>query len=250
MGVLLITCLYCIFGCGTDRDPTKTITIATSANMQFAVKEIAQDFSEQYDVQCDFVISSSGKLTAQIMEGAPYDIFISADLKYPQAIFDAGKATQAPKVYAVGALVLWTMSTELPLSVDSLVSPAVARIALPNPMTAPYGAAAEMSMRNRGIYKEVFEKLVFGESISQVNQFISYQEDLVGFTSRSVVYAPNLKEQGRWRDIPDDLYRPIRQGIIVIERERLNSMLVKAFYAYMFSESAKEVLIEHGYSIS
>ncbi len=134
-----------IFSCSEPKK--EKITIATAANMQFAMKAITEDFSQKNNIDCDLVISSSGKLTAQIIEGAPYDIFVAANIKYPQAVYNAGLSEILPKVYAEGKLVLWTMMENTTPSLEKLSAEKLKHVALANPKTAPYGIAAMQVIR-------------------------------------------------------------------------------------------------------
>jgi len=153
-------------------EPEPKITIATAANMQFAMEELITAFTDKTGIPCTMVVSSSGKLTAQIIAGAPYDIFVAADMKYPQEIYEKGLAQRPPKIYAYGTLVLWSLLDEVIPSLPILEENIINHIAIANPKTAPYGKAAKMILEEKGIYNTLEEKLVFGESIAQTNQFI------------------------------------------------------------------------------
>jgi molybdate transport system substrate-binding protein len=136
-------------------------------------------------------VSSSGKLTAQIRSGAPFEVFLSADTKYPDELHKAGFAAQAPKVYAYGSLVLWSREKrDLPQNLRFLTGPQIARIAVANPKLAPYGEAAVQALTYYKLYPKVEKKLVFGESIAQVNQYVLSGAAPVGFTAKSVVLDP------------------------------------------------------------
>src|SRR3954466_5792583 len=148
------------------------LTVAAAANVQFVMNELVKDFDSSANIKTDIILNSSGKLTAQIKEGAPYDIFVSADMKYPQELYKSGHAIDSPKVYANGLLVLWTTQTGIkPLAdLSVLTSHAIRKIAIANPQTAPYGEASVEAMNYYKVYDKVKYKLVYGESISQTNQ--------------------------------------------------------------------------------
>ncbi len=232
--------LTTLFSC--KNNAPKTLNIAVAANMQFAMKKITHDFSSKTGIQCNLIVGSSGKLTAQIKEGAPFDIFASADMKYPNNLFQKGYSSEKPQLYAFGKLVLWSLKTDS-LNFNALKK--AKHIAISNPKTAPYGNASIEVLKNKELYKSVQNKLVYGESISQTNQFIISKSVDLGFTSKSVVMAPVLKDKGKWIDIPSNLYTPIAQGIILLNTSNQNA---KEFYEYMKSNAAKKTLLDFGYS--
>ncbi|WP_200977764.1 molybdate ABC transporter substrate-binding protein [Echinicola sp. 20G] len=244
--VLLSTCLL-LFSCQSPKN--RPLNIATAANMQFAMKALIEDFSLQTGIECEMVTSSSGKLTAQIIEGAPYDIFVAANMKYPKAIFDAGLGEKSPQIYALGKLVLWSAKEEKHIDLTESTWSTVSHIAVANPKTAPYGEAAIHALQQLEIYDELENKLVFGESISQTNQFILSGVAELGFTAMSVVKSPAMKSKGAWIKVPDSLYQSIEQGVILIKKEEGNSENASKFYEFLFSQKAHEILKEYGYEI-
>ncbi len=228
---------------------THTLTIATAANMQFAMAALSAQFTKQTGIKTNLVISSSGKLTAQIKEGAPYDILVSANMKYPNEIQKFGLAATAPKVYAHGKLVLWSMQKNTRPSIEILRADMVKHIALANPKTAPYGQAAIDVLKHYGIYKFCQNKLVYGESIAQTNQFITSRATEVGFTAKSVVLSQEMKGRGEWIDLDPSTYSRIEQGIVRIKRAHELQEEADSFYNFMFSEEAKKILTEFGYAV-
>ncbi|MEJ2584191.1 MAG: molybdate ABC transporter substrate-binding protein [Robiginitalea sp.] len=238
--ILLVSC--------SDKERKQGLTIAVAANMQFAMEEIAMAFKENTGLSCDLVIGSSGKLTAQIVEGAPFDVLVSADMKYPKSLQERGLAETDPEVYAYGSLVLWTLNDSLDLSLTLLKAEQIRHIALANPKTAPYGVAAEDVLRHYGLYEEVKHKLVFGESIAQTNQFITSGAAEVGFTALSVVLGPQMQVQGRWITPDPASYQPISQGLVVIRKGRGGNTGGIAFRDFLFSARAREILAKFGYT--
>ncbi len=240
--------LLLISACGNKRQK-EPLRLATAANMQFAMKTLAADFESKTGISCDLVISSSGKLTAQIKEGAPYDVFISADTSYPQVIYDAGFAVNPPKIYAFGKLVLWSFNaTETPRLQD-LVNDSIQHIALANPKTAPYGSAAVSVLKNIEIYEKVEDKLVYGESIAQTNQFIISGAANMGFTALAVVKSDSQNSKGNYLLVDENLYNPIAQAAVIIKGVNENREDATAFYNYLFSSEAQKILKDFGYSV-
>lgn len=231
------------------RDTTSKLTIAASANMQYVIKELAHSFFEITGVESETVVASSGKLTAMIQEGAPFDIFVSADMMYPEQLYENGFALEAPEIYAYGHLVLWSMKEGTIPKVDQLPNADIRHIALANPKTAPYGKAALEVLKHHNLYKTVEKKLVFGESISQTNQFILSGAAELGFTAKSVVVSPALKEKGTWTALDPGTYRSIAQGVILLKNRDVHIESAKRFYDFLFSKEAQEKLLQYGYSL-
>jgi len=234
------------FGCKKKKEDS--IIIATSANMQFAIKDIATAFTKSTGIDCNLVISSSGKLSAQIKEGAPYDIFVSADIKYPTSLFKSGFTTENPKIYAFGQLVLWSALNEVQPSIELLSSDSIKHIAVANPKTAPYGQASMSVLKIENIYDKIDHKLVYGESISQTNQFIISGAAQIGITSKSVVLSSHVKNIGSWIDIDKKSYPAIKQGAVIIKKDSIHNASLK-FYDFLFSSRSKEILENFGYLV-
>jgi len=228
------------------------LTVAAAANVQFVLNELAKDFDNATGIKTDIILNSSGKLTAQIKEGAPYDVFVSADMKYPQELFKSGYAVDSPKVYAKGLLVLWTTQTGIKPAADLsvLTSDAIKKIAIANPQTAPYGEASVEAMNYYHVYDKIKDKLVYGESISQANQYIISGSANIGFTAKSIVLADEMKGKGTWVDLDRKSYRPIEQGAVILKHgDETNKELSKKFYDYLYSKKAKTILKKYGYVV-
>ncbi|NAS32594.1 molybdate ABC transporter substrate-binding protein [Flavobacteriaceae bacterium R38] len=245
--IILLLIVLCT-ACNTKNDTT--ITIATAANMQFAMKALTEAFTLQSGIKCELVVSSSGKLTAQIKEGAPYDIFVAANMKYPNEVYNSGFAEAPPEIYAYGKLVLWTNIENITPLPEYLTDASVKHIALANHTTAPYGTAAIEVLKSKKLLDTIEEKLVYGESVSQVNQFITSKSAEVGFTALSVVLSRELENKGKWTEIDQGLYRPIAQGIVLLKSKEEKKINSKAFYTFLFSDEAKLILKNFGYSVN
>ncbi len=253
---LWAACFLLVSACGNapekggNREKTPpSLTIAVAANMQFAMEELIKAFSDKTGVRCETTISSSGKLTVQIKEGAPFDVFVSADMNYPEEIYNSGLAAAPPKVYAYGKLVLWSMKEGVNPSLDMLGGNSVRHIALANPKLAPYGVAAVEALKNHQLWEQVEKKLVYGESIAQTNQFVLAGAAEVGFTAMSVVLSPQMKGKGQWIEINQEDYSPIAQGAVAIKRANAPSADAQKFYDFLFSEEASAILKAFGYAV-
>ena len=227
----------------------ENVTVAVAANAQYALKEIEAQYEEETGQDIDIIVGSSGKLSAQIMHGAPFDLFLSADMLYPDALHKRGFTLAAPKVYGYGALVLWTMKDAAsPLKMSSLLSPQVKAVAIANPKVAPYGEAAVSALKYYKLYQQLKPKLVYGESISQVTQYINSQAADMGLTAKSVVLSPEMKGKGKWMELDNKSYRPIAQGAVLLKRSTdRNKAGAARFYSYLFSDKAKSIFQKYGY---
>jgi molybdate transport system substrate-binding protein len=232
--------------------PAQTIRVAVAANAQFVIEAIKKEFEKETAIQVELIIGSSGKLTAQIAEGAPYDIFVSADMKYPTELFYKGFAVAFPKIYASGILVIWTTKPELKIKNDLqiLLCNGIKTIAIANPRIAPYGIAAEEVLTNYKLYEKVKDKIVFGESISQVNQYILTKAADAGFTAKSIVLSEEYKHIGSWIDVDPKMYNPIVQGCVILHYGKENhSVATQKFYDFIFSKRGQELFKKFGYII-
>ena len=241
-------------GQGREGSPGESgkarIIVAAAANVQFAMNELETAAEQDLGLDIEVVISSSGKLTAQILQGAPYDLLLSANMMYPNQLFQAGKAAEPPKVYAYGALVLWTLK-DLPIDPDPhfLLDPAIRKVAIANPKNAPYGEQAVRVFKHYGIYEQIKPKLVFGESIAQTNQYILSEACEAGLTAKSVVLSPEMKGQGKWWPVDQAAYSPIEQGAVITSYGQQHHPLAsRRFLEFLFTEKAKGIFQRYGYS--
>lgn len=245
--ILCSLALWLVCSCQPSPTQQPTLVIAVAANMQVAAESLAEVFSSQTGIRCEVTAGSSGSLAAQIREGAPYDVFLSADMHAPQALFEEGFATEPPIIYARGRLVLWTLTEGLDPSLELLTSDAIRHLALANPRTAPYGTAAMEVLTRHGLAEQVKEKLVFGESISQTNQFILSGSAEIGFTALSTVLAPAMQNQGKWVEMDSSWHTPMRQGIIWLNRDSTRAEAARKFAGFVTSTEAAGILRGFGY---
>ncbi len=228
------------------------INIAVAANVSYAIDDLKKEFNKSYpDTEIKVTLGSSGKLTAQIKNGAPYQLFMAANMKFPQALYNDGVAITKPVIYAQGSLAMLSDSKKdftkgISILKDSLIN----KIAVANPKTAPYGKAAIESMKNGGVLTDVKSKFVYVESISQTVSYTITAAD-IGFIAKSSLYSPKMsayKKDINWADIDPKLYTAINQGIVVLKNGEANSEVL-AFYKFMLSAKAKKILNNFGYII-
>jgi molybdate transport system substrate-binding protein len=226
-----------------------TVQVAVAANLQFVFDELRDAFRKDSGHEAQATYNSSGKFVAQITNGAPFDVFMSADMEYPDKLHAAGLTVDVPKVYASGALVLWTLKDiDLDHWQRVLADASVAKIAIANPQTAPYGREAMHALEHFRLLDHIRQKLVFGESIAQTNQYIYSKAADAGITAKSTVLAPGMKGQGKWIDLPHDAYRPIAQGVVILQHgERLHREASHRFLEFLQSATARRIFERYGY---
>jgi molybdate transport system substrate-binding protein len=219
----------------------KTIIVAAAGNTVYVLPALKQEFNKLYpNINIRFVISSSGKLTSQIENGAPFDIFLSANMKYPNYLYSKKLAITKPKVYAKGRLVLFSIRKKF-TSLNDLQN--LDTIAVANVKTAPYGKAAIEVLKNAKLYEKVKDKLVYAETVNQVISYVKNAAD-AGFVAKSSMFSPKMKQyRNKWIDIDKSLYSPINQGIVIIK----DSLEAKKFYNFIFSKKAKLIFKKYGY---
>ena len=244
--ILLLGLLSC-------QSPKKQqLTVAVAANMQYTIKELIAEFNKTDNTEIEVITGASGNLTQQIMGGAPFDIFVSADEQYPQELADKGFTLEAPKVYAQGQLVLWSArpGIEPQSDLQLLLNDSIKRIAIANPETAPYGHAAVSLLEKYGLYDKVQSKLVKGESITQASQFIATQNADIGFTAKAIVVSREMEGKGKWVDLNGNDYPAIEQSAALLKHaQQSNETAARKFYGFLYSAEAKAIYQKFGYLV-
>ena len=229
------------------------ISVAVAANLTDAVETLKTEFAKTNpSIKVNTVLGASGKFTTQIKNGAPFDIFLSADMKFPESLYADGIAVTKPVVYASGALAMVsTKGLDLSKGLALLVDPKVEKVAIANPKTAPYGTASIEAFKNANVLDKVEPKLVQGDSIGQALQFSLTAAD-VGFVNASAFYSDKMKEYKKgvqWVDVDPKLYTPIAQGIVLLKQAEKNAD-AKAFYDFVLSAKAKDIFKNYGYVVN
>ena len=227
----------------------QNLKVAVAANLQSIIKVLDADFTKKTGITVEPIISSSGNLVTQVKNGAPFDVFLSADMSFPQTLFTAGFSAKKPVVYAQGSLIICSNQD---IGFENwerlLLTDRVKKIAIANPAIAPYGKAAQQTLKDKGIWNDIQSKIVTGESISQVNTYITTGVAEVGFTTQALVKDAANKTLLYWKVIDPKTYAPIEQGIVVLKHGDSNPDAEK-FYQYILSPAAKAIFKEYGYIV-
>jgi len=251
VAALVLSIAFILNSTRGTTDARVPVRVAIASNLGSVMEELAASFNESYPgIKIEFITGSSGKLAAQIINGAPFDIFLSADMRNPEILYSMRLAGERPRAYATGTLILFTTG-ELPLrkAMELLNLPAIKRIALADPVTAPYGKAAVESMKNAGVYTAVYPKLVNAPTVSEVIAYTRSGAD-IGFTALSLLKSPWMKKydvRGKyWMEVDKNLYAPVKQGMVILARGRRREQ-ARAFYEFLSSAGAKNIFKKYGY---
>ena len=237
--------------CGLLPIARAQITIAAAADLGPALSEVTNLYKNQTRQEAKVSLGASGNLTQQIKNGAPFDIFLSADEEYPKQLIDAGFAERPLHRYAVGKLVLW-LPADSPLDpthggLNVLTDPSVKKIAIANPLHAPYGRAAVAALKHSGLYEKVEPTLVLGENVAQAAQFVESGNAQAGLVALSHALAPGMKDKGRYWEVPADGYPELDQGAVVLSHST-HKKEAAAFLQFLTTEQVRALLQHYGFS--
>jgi len=230
----------------------REISVAAASDLSDALREVATDYEKRTGVAVKLSFGASGALTQQIQNGAPFDVFFSADMDYPRQLIAGGQVESASLYrYAVGRLVLW-VPKDSPLDVEHkgmkvLLDPSVRNIAMANPQHAPYGRAALAALKHFGLYESVSARLVLGENVSQAAQFVESGNAQAGFVALAHVMAPAMQSNGKYWMVPAEAYPALDQGVVLISRSP-HQPDSAAFLEYVKSAEVAAVLRRYGFS--
>ena len=230
----------------------QSLTVAAASDLQSALPAIAAQFEQETGRKVTLTFGSSGNFLAQIQNGAPFDVFLSADGDYPRRLERAGLTERGSlREYATGRVVLWTRNDsgiEVRQGLTVLAEARVRRIAIANPEHAPYGRAAVAALRHEGLFERVREKFVMGENISQAAQFAQSGSADVGVLALSLALSPTLKSSGTYFEIPESLHPPIEQAAVVLASSRLKP-LARQFVDYLKKADSVRILQAYGFAV-
>lgn len=224
------------------------LTVAAAADLKYAMAEVVQGFRAAHaGDDIELVYGSSGKFLTQIVNGAPFDMYFSADIEYPRKLEMMGLTASETRPYAFGRIVLWSLKSELgKLDLNVLPKSAVAKFAVANPQHAPYGRRAREALQHEGVWEAMRGKLVLGENIAHTAQFVDSGAADAGIVALSLVLSPVMQGKGAWTLIPAEWHAPLEQGF-VITRRAADNPLARAFADYMATESARAVMRRYGF---
>ena len=224
------------------------ITIAAAADLKFAMDEIVTSFKRgRPNREVVLIYGSSGKFQTQIQQGAPYDLYFSADIGYPRELAKKGFAASEVTPYAFGRIVLWSnIMDAAKMTMATLTDSKFTRVAIANPKHAPYGKRAEEALRSSGLWEKLQPKLVFGENIAHTAQFVQTGNAQVAVIALSLALNPELSIKGGYFLIPDNLHQPLEQGYIITKLGG-DKPLARQFADYMSSKEARAIMTKYGF---
>jgi molybdate transport system substrate-binding protein len=243
---------FLVSACSHTKAHERAIRVAAAADLKFAIGVLATQFEKQTGTRVDVTYGSSGNFFSQIQNGAPFDLFFSADIEYPEKLA-AAKLAESDTLYeyAVGRIVIWAPAESkldlTRLGWKTLLDANVQKIVIANPEHAPYGRAAVAALRNAGIYEQVKTKLVYGENISQAAQLVQSGNAQAGIVAMSLAMSPGMKE-GRYWAIPAYMHPAIEQGVVLL-RGASNKDAARSFLEYVQSTAGRAELEKSGFAI-
>jgi molybdate transport system substrate-binding protein len=241
------------FAVGEDAKQSlpSVLTIAAAADLKFALDDLVKQFEEKYPAtKVNVTYGSSGNFFAQFQNGAPFDLFFSADIGYPRKLAEKGLGADDVFLYAIGCIVVW-VPKDSPVAVDklgikALLEPSIRKIAVANPDHAPYGRAAVAALKALNVYDQVASRLVYGENIAQTAQFVQSGAADVGILALSLAVAPQMRDAGRFWQVPLDAYPRMEQGGIILKSAK-NLETARAFRDFVLGDHGREVLKHYGF---
>jgi len=238
--------------CAVSPVNAEEIAVAAASDLNFAIKEVIGVFEQQTGHRVKLSLGSSGNFYAQLQQGAPFDLYFSADIGYPKKLEEAGLTVPGSLYrYAVGRVVLWAPKSS-PVDVSQgltvLKEARVKKIAIANPKHAPYGRVAVAAMEHAQVYAEVKDRLVLGENISQAAQFIESGACDVGIIALSLALAPAMRSAGSYWEIPAEAHPPLEQGAAILKQSK-HQELAKNFLAFLQGPQGQEIMIRYGFTL-
>lgn len=233
--------------------PDSELLIAAAADLNPALKDIGQEFEKKTGIHVKLSYGASGALTQQIQNGAPFDIFFSADMDFPRQLIQHGQADSSSLYeYALGKIVLW-VPADSSLDVEHkkmnvLLDTSVQKIAIANPQHAPYGRATVEALRHAGLYDRLTSRFVMGENVSQAAQFVESGNAQAGFVALAHALSPAVKDKGKFWIIPADYYSPLEQGVVLVTTSR-HKAEAQQFMEFFKTKQVLDTLQKYGFTL-
>ena len=248
--VIIALCLFLITG--VNGAVAEVITIAAAADLSFAFREIATEYENTTGNHVRLTLGSSGNFFAQIQNGAPFDLYFSADIAYPRKLEEAGLTVPGSLYqYAVGRIVLWTgpeSRIDVTKGFEALREPTIKKIAIANPKHAPYGRAAVAAMEYFKVYDQVKDKLILGENISQAAQFIESGACDIGIIALSLAIAPAMKSKGTYWEVPAEAHPSLDQGAVILKQSKSQES-AREFLEFIKGPNGQEIMKRYGFVV-
>jgi molybdate transport system substrate-binding protein len=251
-GIAGLLCAILLTVGGPSPAHADELAIAAASDLNYAIKEMVAAFEKTSGHHVRLSLGSSGNFYAQIQNGAPFDLYFSADIGYPKKLEEAGLIVPGSLYrYAVGRIVIWTAHESrinVAQGIDSLREPQIKKIAIANPKHAPYGRAAVSAMKHFSLYDQVKEKLVFGENISQAAQFVESGACDIGIIALSLALAPTMKSKGAYWEIPASAHSPLEQGAAILKSSKQQEA-GRRFLDFMQGTQGQEIMTRYGFTL-
>ncbi len=253
---LLACCAICVLTPlvlhAQERKNSSELVVAAAADLSSALKELGAAYQRKTGTGLKLSFGASGALTQEIQNGAPFDIFFSADMDYPRQLISSGAAvTESLYQYTTGKLVLWVPAgSALDIEhkgMNALLDPSVHKISIANPQHAPYGRAAVAALRHAGLYDQIANKLVMGENVAQAAQFVESGNAQAGFVALAHAVAPGMQAKGRYWEVPAQDYPPLAQGVVILNSSGHKKEAAQ-FLDYIKTDDAKQALRKYGFT--
>lgn len=248
--VIIALCMLLITG--VNVAVAEEITIAAASDLSFAFREIATEYENTTGNHVRLTLGSSGNFFAQIQNGAPFDLYFSADIAYPRKLEEAGLTVPGSLYqYAVGRIVLWTgheSRIDVTKGFEALREPTIKKIAIANPKHAPYGRAAVAAMEYFKVYDQVKDKLILGENISQAAQFIESGACDIGIIALSLAIAPVMKSKGTYWEVPAEAHPALDQGAVILKQSK-NQEAARQFLEFIKGPQGQEIMKRYGFVV-
>ena len=244
-------CILCVFAAAIPVQ-AEAVNVAAASDLNFAVQEVIKGFEQNTGNSVGLTLSSSGNFYAQILNGAPFDVFLSADMEYPKQLEKQGYAVPGSTfIYGIGRIALWVPNRSAldlnKVGMNALLDNSIRKIAIANPEHAPYGRAAVAALEHAKLYDRVKGKLVLGENVSQAAQFVQSGAADAGIVAMSIALSRPMRDAGRYWAIPADMYPPLEQGAVLLKRA---GPVGKAFHEWLRGAEARKIFDNYGFATS
>ncbi|MET0514656.1 MAG: molybdate ABC transporter substrate-binding protein [Nitrospiraceae bacterium] len=228
------------------------LSIAAASDLNYAIKEVIAKFEVAHSTKVKLSLGSSGNFYSQLQNGAPFDLYFSADIGYPKKLEEAGLTAPGTLYrYAVGRIVFWVPAgskVDVQQGPEALRNPGIKKIAIANPKHAPYGRAAVSAMHHYKVYDEVKDRLVLAENISQAAQYVESGAADFGIIALSLALAPTMKTAGRYWEVPSEAHPALEQGAVVLKQSH-NQEAAKQFLEFMKGPEGQEIMRRYGFTL-